>query len=121
MASVNTSSVREKLDRLKSEFKRQSFEQSLTSETRLLMSSTLTLLELICAIFLEKSNTKNSKNFSKPSSQTEKDETALGRCDRNAGRPAPLAQVPACTTYALNCYFRFWRQSVLMGSHVILE
>ena len=77
MASINTTSVREELDRLKSEFKRQSSEQSLSSETKMLMSSMLTLLELICAIFLEKSTTKTSKNSSKPSSQTEKDETSL--------------------------------------------
>ena len=62
---------------MKSEFKRLSSEQSLSSETSLLMSSMLTLLELICAIFLEKSTTKTSKNSSKPSSQTEKDETSL--------------------------------------------
>ena len=37
----------------------------------------LTLLELICAIFLEKSTPKTSKNSSKPPSQTDKDETSL--------------------------------------------
>jgi transposase len=77
MASINTSSVREELDRLKSEFKRVSSEHRISDEIALLMSSMLTLLELICAIFLEKSTTKNSRNSSKPSSQTDKDETAL--------------------------------------------
>ena len=77
MASINTTSVREELDRLKSEFKRQSCEPNLSSETTLLMSSMLTLLELICAIFLEKSTPKTSKNSSRPSSQTDKDETSL--------------------------------------------
>ena len=79
MASINTSSVREELERLKSEFKRPSSEQSISGEITLLMSGMLTLLELICAIFLEKSTTKNSQNSSKPSSQTDKDETALGQ------------------------------------------
>ncbi len=79
MASINTSSVREELDRLKNEFKRLSSEQKISGEITLLMSSMLTLLELICAIFLEKSTTKNSQNSSKPSSQTDKDETALGQ------------------------------------------
>jgi len=36
-----------------------------------------TLLELIFAIFLEKNTTKTSNNSSKPSSQTDKDESAL--------------------------------------------
>lgn len=84
MASINTTSVREELDRLKGEFKRLSSEQSISGETKMLMSSMLTLLELICAIFLEKSTTKNSKNSSKPSSQTDKDETALGQSGSKA-------------------------------------
>ena len=41
------------------------------------MSSLFTLLELIFAIFLEKSTRKTNKNSSKPSSQTDKDESAL--------------------------------------------
>lgn len=88
MASINTTSVREELDRLKGEFKRLSSEQSISGETKMLMSSMLTLLELICAIFLEKSTTKNSRNSSKPSSQTDKDETALGQPGSKAkGKP----------------------------------
>jgi transposase len=79
MASITTSSVREELDRSKSEFKRLCSEQSISGEITLLISSMLTLLELICAFFLEKSTTKHSKNSSKPSSQTGKDETALGQ------------------------------------------
>ena len=31
--------------------------------------------------------------------------------DRNAGCPAPLAQIPACATNALGSCLRFWRQS----------
>ena len=41
------------------------------------MSSLFTLLELIFAIFLEKSTRKTSRNASIPSSQTDKDESAL--------------------------------------------
>ncbi len=32
--------------------------------------------------------------------------------DRNAGYPAPLAQIPACATNALGSCLGFWRQSV---------
>jgi len=72
-------SVRGELDRLQSEFERLSQENALTGESRLLMRSMLTLLELICAIFLEKNTPKTTKNSSKPSSQTDKDESALGQ------------------------------------------
>lgn len=77
MASLNKLSVREELERLKNEFVRLSDENALSSESRMLMQSMLTLLELICAIFLEKQTTKNNKNSSIPSSQTDKDESAL--------------------------------------------
>ena len=79
MANINKMSVRGELDRLKSEFERLSQENALTGESKLLMRSMLTLLELICAIFLEKNTPKTTKNSSKPSSQTDKDESALGQ------------------------------------------
>ena len=41
------------------------------------------IIELILAIFLERSTHKNSKNSSKPSSQTDKDESALGHAGSN--------------------------------------
>lgn len=77
MANINQTSVREELDRLKGEFTRLSSEQVISGEIKMLMSGMLTLLELICAIFLEKKTVKNNKNSSKPSSQTDKDESAL--------------------------------------------
>jgi len=83
MASINHTSVREELDRIKSEFARLSSENAISGETKMLMSSMFTLLELIIAIFLEKKTTKTSKNSSKPSSQTEKDESALDQHGTN--------------------------------------
>lgn len=77
MATINKTSVRHELDRLKTEFQRQHDAKALTQENRLLIQGLLTLLELIVSIFLEKTTQKNSKNSSKPSSQTEKDESAL--------------------------------------------
>ena len=77
MATINKTSVRDELDRLKTEFQRQHDTNALTQENRLLIQGLLTLLELIVSIFLEKTTQKNSKNSSKPSSQTEKDESAL--------------------------------------------
>ena len=77
MANISTTSVREELDRLKSEFQRQCDDNALSADSRLLMQSMFTLFELIFSIFLEKRTTKTNKNSSKPSSQTEKDESAL--------------------------------------------
>lgn len=77
MPSINHTSVREELDRLKSEFTRLSSENAISGESKMLMNSMLTLLELIFAIFLEKKTSKTNKNSSKPSSQTHKDETAI--------------------------------------------
>jgi len=59
---------------LKGEFNRLESEKAISDEIRMLVSSMLTLLELICSIFLEKKTTKNNQNSSKPSSQTDKDE-----------------------------------------------
>ena len=42
------------------------------------MNSMFMIIELILSIFLERSTKKDNKNSSKPSSQTEKDESALG-------------------------------------------
>jgi len=58
MASNNPSSVRDELDRLKHEFTRLSKEGAIPSETKLLIQSMFTLLELIFAIFLEKKTLK---------------------------------------------------------------
>lgn len=77
MASINQISLRDELDRLKGEFVRLSTETEISGESKILMRSMLALLELICAIFLEKKTTKTSQNSSKPSSQTDKDDSAL--------------------------------------------
>ena len=40
-------------------------------------------------------------------------EQSLDGSDRNAGYPAPLAQIPACATNALGSCLRYERQSVV--------
>lgn len=77
MANISKISVRAELDRLKKEFQIQTEQGSLSNENRLLMQGVFTLLELIISIFLEKKTAKTDKNSSKPSSQTDKDESAL--------------------------------------------
>ena len=76
MATMNKTSVRKEVDRLKQEFEQLCSDGKVSSETRAVMNSLLIVVELILSIFLEKKTRKNSRNSSLPSSQTDKDETA---------------------------------------------
>lgn len=77
MASVDKTSVRNEVSRLKADFEKLCTEDKVTSEIKVLMSSMFMIIELILSIFLEKQTKKDNKNSSKPSSQTEKDETSI--------------------------------------------
>jgi len=82
MATVDKTSVRKEVERLKLEFENLCSSGKVSSEIQVVMNSLLIVVELILAIFLEKKTRKNSKNSSLPSSQTEKDETS--RSDANS-------------------------------------
>jgi transposase len=77
MGTINKQSVREEAERIKAEFNRLSADNKISSECNMLLQSMLMLINLLMAIFLERATPKNNKNSSKPSSQTEKDESAL--------------------------------------------
>ncbi len=77
MSNVNGQSVREEAERIKAEFDRIAANKKIDSESKILFQSMLMLINLLIAIFLEKTTKKNNKNSSKPSSQTEKDESAI--------------------------------------------
>jgi transposase len=77
MGTINKQSVREEAERIKAEFNRLSADNKISSECNMLLQSMLMLINLLIAIFLERATPKNNKNSSKPSSQTEKDESAL--------------------------------------------
>jgi len=79
MASVNKASLREEFDALKGEFERLCAGGKMAQESRALFQAMLMLFELLMAVFMERHTTKDSKNSSKPSSQTSKDETAASR------------------------------------------
>lgn len=83
MANINKTSVRNEISRLKTDFDLLCSEGKVTSETKVLMSSMLMIIELMLSIFLEKTTKKDSKNSSKPSSQTDKDESSLGQQGSN--------------------------------------
>ena len=77
MASIDKTSVRNEVGRLKADFELLCSEGKVTSEIRVLMNSMLMIIELMLSIFLERTTKKDSKNSSKPPSQTEKDESSL--------------------------------------------
>jgi len=77
MASIDKTSVRNEVARLQADFERLCANDKVSAEVKVLMGSLFMLMELILSIFLEKATKKDSKNSSKPSSQTEKDESAL--------------------------------------------
>jgi transposase len=86
MASINQQSVREELDRIKSDFTRLNIEGKINSETQVLVNSLLVLINLLVAIFMEKITKKNNKNSSISSSQTDKDESDLNSNSKTNGK-----------------------------------
>ena len=83
VASLDKTSVRAEIDRLKADFYRLGGEGKITSESQTIMNSLFMIVELILAIFLERGTQKNNDNSSKPSSQTAKDESALSHSGSN--------------------------------------
>ncbi len=79
MAIADKNTVRNEVAKLRANFNQLSNEGKVTGEIKLLMNSMMMIIELILTIFLERSTKKNNRNSSIPSSQTEKDETALGQ------------------------------------------
>jgi len=83
MGSVNKQSVREEAERIKAEFDRLSADNKINNETKMFIQSMFMLINLLISIFLEKTTSKNNKNSSKPSSQTEKDESSVTKKGTN--------------------------------------
>jgi transposase len=79
VASVNKQSLREEFDALKARFEQLVAEGKMAGESRALVEALLMLLQLLMAVFMERHTAKTSTNSSKPSSQTPKDESAIGR------------------------------------------
>jgi transposase len=83
MASINKQSVREEIARIQKEFEQLTATGKINKESKMLVQSMLMLINLLVAVFLEKITKKDSRNSSKPSSQTTKDESALGTATIN--------------------------------------
>ena len=76
MPTVNQASLRDECSRLKGEFGALSSAGKVPAETAVLMNAVFMLLEMMVAIFLEKTTRKTSRNSSLPPSQTDKDDSA---------------------------------------------
>lgn len=77
MASLYKTSVRNQVEKLKTDFEQLRHDGKVTVEVQAIMSSMLMMIELILAIFLERATKKNSDNSSIPPSQTDKDNSSL--------------------------------------------
>lgn len=86
MPQVNKQSIRDELDHIKKEFDRLTAENKITVESRVLFKAMLMLFDVLLAVFLEKTTKKDNKNSSKPSSQTDKDETATVAGTKSKGQ-----------------------------------
>jgi len=82
MATVNKASLRGEFDRLKAEFEQLSKTDNMPPESRALFRALLALFEVLMAIFMEKSTRKTALNSSIPSSQTDKDDSATTKPNR---------------------------------------
>jgi len=83
MASLDKTSVRTEVSRLKTDFDQLCADGKITAESKALMLSMFLIVELILSIFLEKTTKKDNQNSSIPSSQTGKDESSLGHQGSN--------------------------------------
>ena len=83
MANLDKASVRTEVSRLKADFEKLCADGKITFESQAIMNSLFMVVELILAIFLERTTKKDATNSSKPSSQTGKDESALSHSGSN--------------------------------------
>jgi len=78
MASIDKTSVRNEVSRLKADFDALCSQGKVAGDVKFLMNSMLMILELMLTIFLERKTKKNANNSSIPPSQTTEDDSALG-------------------------------------------
>ena len=79
MANLDKTSVGNEVNQLKDDFEQLRSKGKINDEVAVLMKSLFMIIDLILSIFLERVTKKDNKNSSKPSSQTEKDESSLSQ------------------------------------------
>lgn len=91
MATVNTASLRTKLDGCRAQFDAIKRTGEAGADTLALINALFLLLDILMVVFMEKTTRKTSANSSLPPSQTHRDETARrGRTDSGTGARASL-------------------------------
>ena len=102
MPSLNKQSLREEFTALKERFGQLASDGKVGPESRALIEALLMLMQVLMAVFMEKNTRKSSANSSKPSSQTEKDERAVGHAGTHtkgkAYDPSPSANTGTVET-----------------------
>jgi len=83
---MNKDTLRTQFDAIKNNVQLLKAEGKLSSEALVLMQSMISLFEIMIAVFLEKAVKKNTKNSSIPSSQVEKDNSAIKHGSNTKGR-----------------------------------
>ncbi|WP_349431001.1 IS66 family transposase (plasmid) [Methylomarinum sp. Ch1-1] len=86
MANLDKTSVRQELDRVKADFEALRTAGKVTPESLAVMNSLFMIVELILAIFLERTTRKDNRNSSLPSSQTGPDDSALVSGSQGKGK-----------------------------------
>ena len=97
MASVNRESLRRSFDEQKRTFERLKRDGAMTPESIALIDALMTLLELLIAVFMEKTTTKTGRNSGLPSSRAPQDETARGARGARGRGPKENAAAAANT------------------------
>ena len=97
MASVNRASLRRSFEEQKRTFERLKRDGAMTPESIALIDALMTLLELLIAVFMEKTTGKTGRNSGLPSSRAPRDETARGAPGARGKGPGENAAAPANT------------------------
>ena len=79
MVKIDKQSLREQVDKVKEKFNTLLSNGKVNPELELLFDSMLMIVDMLIAIFMEKTTKKTSKNSSIPPSQTNKDDTAKNK------------------------------------------
>ena len=77
MASLDKTSVRGEISRVKADCDQLCAEDKVPGELKVIMSSLFMIVELLLSIFLERQTRKDNKHSSMPSSQTDQDDSSL--------------------------------------------
>jgi len=97
MPSLNKKSMREELDSLRSLFDEQKASGKLSAENQALFRALMSLIEIMFAVFMEKTTRKTKDNSSIPPSQTGEDESTPPKKGAKGKGPGQNGEMPSNT------------------------